>query len=45
MLVVSEYDVRAKANTTAVQVDGERGVARESLLGNRNYFCLGNVSE
>ena len=45
MLVVSEYDVIANANTTAVHVDGEREIIRESLLGNGNCFCLRKVSE
>ena len=45
MLVVSDYDVIAKANTTTVRVDGEREVVRESWLDNRKYLCLRNVSE
>jgi len=45
MLVVFDYDVIAKANTTAVRVDGASEITREPLLGNRKYFCLKNVSE
>jgi hypothetical protein len=45
MLVASDDDVIATANTTAVHVDGEREAIRESWLDNRKYFCLKNVSE
>ena len=45
MLVVSDYDVIAKANTTTVRVDGERDVIGESRLDTRKYLCLRNVSE
>jgi hypothetical protein len=45
MVVVSDYDVIANANTTSVHVVGEREVTRESWLDNRKYLCLRNVSE